>query len=430
MSNERDQSSSPITHHSSLITHYSSLITSSLPPILWWSCFFYLGHLLFQSRTAPSELGAFATYYWCTWAILRKQLRPSWHIVEFPLALYALASVVSIFASGQHANTAQIIIIHKVLLFPAALILLREVPRMRQLALYAHAGVATWISIAGLWEYFVLGQRDLEHRITGQSSHVMTYSGLLLPLSLLFAILWLHEKKWWMFVPAFLASFALLLTFTRSAWLAWAFAIFIVLVLPRPRWIAYATAVFVLFISFMPISMFGRLTSVFDPRVESNLDRIRMVQAGAEIIRDYPLFGVGPSNVKEVYPLYRRPDAPRFKVPHLHNNIVQIWAERGIVALIAYILFIYFFLRECARHWRGPQRRWAEAGIAIAAALTYAGMFEFNFGDTEVFYLTLDLFALVLANLEGRTPSSAQPRNSAAFAAPGGPGVRPSDFSE
>ena len=69
-------------------------------------------------------------------------------------------------------------------------------------------------------------------------------------------------------------------------------------------------------------------------------------------------------------------------------------------ALAAYVLLIFLFFRECARAWHGPGRRWAEAGIAAAVALTFAGLFEFNFGDTEVFYLLLDIFALVFVNLE------------------------------
>ena len=125
-----------------------------------------------------------------------------------------------------------------------------------------------------------------------------------------------------------------------------------------------------------------------------------MAQAGAEIIKDYPTLGVGPAAVKEIYPLYRKEDAPRFRPPHLHNNIVQLWAERGILGLSAYVLLVGLFLRECARGWRGPRSEFAQAGVAIAVGLAYAGMFEFNFGDTEVFYLMLELFALMVAFIE------------------------------
>ncbi|MGZ8832211.1 MAG: O-antigen ligase family protein, partial [Thermoanaerobaculia bacterium] len=144
---------------------------------------------------------------------------------------------------------------------------------------------------------------------------------------------------------------------------------------------------------------------------------IRMVQAGVEMIRDYPLLGVGPANVKRVYPLYRRADAPRFRPPHLHNNVVQIWAERGILGLAGYLLLLALFLRECIRGWGGPARKFAEIGVAVTVAMAVAGLFEFNFGDTEPFLLLLDMLALVVAFLEAPIPPSPPGANEAARAA-------------
>jgi len=163
--------------------------------------------------------------------------------------------------------------------------------------------------------------------------------------------------------------------------------------------------------------------SVFQPgdidtKQSSNLDRIRMAEAGVEIIKDYPLLGVGPANVKEVYPLYRKHDAPRFRIPHLHNNVIQLWAERGVLALVAYLFLQFLFLRECARGWGGPSARFAEAGVAVAVAMAAAGMFEFNFGDTEVFWILLDLFAIVIAFIERPLPNE---RRSDAVLAETGP---------
>src|SRR5213076_2970931 len=81
-------------------------------------------------------------------------------------------------------------------------------------------------------------------------------------------------------------------------------------------------------------------------------------------------------------------------------NAVQIWAERGVLALAGYLLLLGLFLRECGLRWHGPARAWSQAGLAVIVGLTFAGLFEFNFGDTEVFYLTLDLMALIVAELE------------------------------
>ncbi len=300
----------------------------------------------------------------------------------------------------------------KMLVFPAALILFREVPRSRQLALRAQIVFAVAIGGYGIVQYLMAEQHDLEHRITGPSTHVMTYSGLALPLSLLLVMVAVRRRQIWLYACAFVVSFALLLTFTRSVWLGWLVAVFTVLVLNRSKWIVVALPLLILGITFMPESMFGRLVSSFDVRQASNLDRIRMAEAGVEMIKDHPVFGVGPAKVKEIYPLYRKPDAPRFRPPHLHNNVIQLWAERGIGAVIAYLLLLGLFLRECARGWRGRAREFAEAGVAIAVGLAYAGMFEFNFGDTEVFLLMLELFALVVASIEAAEVAMNEPAPS------------------
>ena len=131
-----------------------------------------------------------------------------------------------------------------------------------------------------------------------------------------------------------------------------------------------------------------------------------MFEAGVEIIKDYPLLGVGPANVKEIYPLYRKHDAPRFRIPHLHNNLVQLWAERGVLAPVAYLLLLGLFLRQCLRGWSGADSRYAEAGMAVAVGLGAAGIFEFNFGDTEVFWALLDVMAIVVTALEAGRPSN------------------------
>ena len=233
---------------------------------------------------------------------------------------------------------------------------------------------------------------------------------LLLPMSLLYLILWVHDRmNLWLLAGTVAVTLALLLTLTRSAWLGWLVAVSVLLILRWPRALVFAAPLLVFFVTLMPLPLFSRVVSSFDTRQSSNLDRIRMIEAGVEIIKDYPLLGVGPANIKEVYPLYRKHDAPRFRIPHLHNNVVQLWAERGILALAAYVLLNALFLRECWRAWRGAESRFAEVGVAVVVALATAGMFEFNFGDTEVFWILLDSMALVIAFTERPRPSNEPP---------------------
>lgn len=373
---------------------------------------FYVGHLLCSGWIASSELFGLASIATCGYCLQRRLLEPSFHILFYPLTLFAAVSTLSALAAPRSIHSfGENALWLKILLFPTAIFLFREVPGSRQVSVRALMGFGVFSSAFGLVQYFALGQRDLDHRITGPAAHVMTLSGLLLPVSLLALALWIHDRKnGWLALVTVLTTFALLITFTRSAWLGWMMAVAVLLISKRPRVLIWAVPLAILALSLLPLSVFGRVASSFDTRQSSNLDRIRMFEAGVEMIKDYPLLGVGPANVKEIYPLYRKHDAPRFRIPHLHNNLVQLWAERGVLAPLAYLLLLALFLRECFRSWSGPNSRYAEAGVAVTVGLAAAGLFEFNFGDTEVFWALLDVMAIVVAALEtGSRPNEAAP---------------------
>ena len=373
----------------------------------------YLGHLLLAPFAASTQLLVLTFYIAFFIALGRKDLRLSFHVLWFPLILYGIASSISALAAERSSHMwADSVVWGKMFLFPAALILFRTVPRSHTLAVRVFLFFGFGTGAVVIFQYFVLGLRDLEHRVTWPASHVMTLSGMLVAASVFALALWLHDlRNPYLAATAIVSSFGILITFTRSAWLGWVAAVLVLILMKRPRAVAWAVPVALLALSFAPLPFFGRLISSFDTRQSSNLDRIRMLEAGVEIIKDYPVLGVGPANIKEVYPLYRKHDAPRFRIPHLHNNVVQLWAERGVLAVVAYVMLIVLFIREClkcsgrlqpvdAPAEAGAYTAYAEAGIAVAVALTAAGLFEFNFGDTEVFWLLLDVMAMVVFALE------------------------------
>ena len=123
-----------------------------------------------------------------------------------------------------------------------------------------------------------------------------------------------------------------------------------------------------------------------------------MLQVGAGIVSDHPLTGVGPAMVQRVYPQYR-PDYAIEKVnPHLHNVPMQIAAERGLPALAVFVWFIVSLVGALIRMFRsGRQRLLAASALAGTAAMLSAGLFEYNFGDSEFLMLFLVLITLPFA---------------------------------
>ena len=83
---------------------------------------------------------------------------------------------------------------------------------------------------------------------------------------------------------------------------------------------------------------------------------------------------------------------------HLHNVPVQIAAERGLPALALWLWFIAVVARDMWRMIKTSTRSsLPAAGFAALVAMLAAGMFEYNFGDSEFLMLFLVLVTLPYA---------------------------------
>jgi O-antigen ligase len=204
------------------------------------------------------------------------------------------------------------------------------------------------------------------------------------------------------FCVAPLAAWALVVSQTRSAWAGavsgvLALTLLALVRVPRLAWASLAVAVALLLAS--PGGVRSRITV----RDESSRDRYYMWQAGLDMLLDRPVFGQGPGMVEVVYARFRWPEAPNPQQPHLHNNLMQVAAERGLPGLVFFLWWVAVAflaaLREAQRAalaGRGPG--WAAAGaLAALAAVFVAGLFEYNLGDSEVLMLVLLLTAVPFA---------------------------------
>jgi len=131
---------------------------------------------------------------------------------------------------------------------------------------------------------------------------------------------------------------------------------------------------------------------------------VTMMRIGGRMVQAHPLTGVGPNMVQRSYVGYRGPDSlvgPDGVVhinPHLHNNPLQIAAERGLPALAIWLWFIVAVCRDLQTRFRSNSQRFlSAAGLAVTAALVTAGLFEYNFGDSEVLMLYLIIATLPAA---------------------------------
>jgi O-antigen ligase len=190
-----------------------------------------------------------------------------------------------------------------------------------------------------------------------------------------------------------LSGWALLASQTRNAWLGALAGLALVLFLRAPRALWALPVGLGLLLVARPGPVMQRLTFT-DP---ASVDRYYMWQAGIDMIGDKPVFGQGPGMILASYPRYRWPQAPNPVTPHLHDNALQIAAERGLPGLAWWLWLMAAAMGDA---WRETRRGssapgWvAPAALAVLVAMMVAGLFEYNFGDSEVLIWTLLVAAL------------------------------------
>ena len=228
----------------------------------------------------------------------------------------------------------------------------------------------------------------------------MTYSGtlMLVVCAAMARLLYDPRDRAWPLVimPALLVG--LVLTFTRSAWVGVSAGAAVLLLLKDFRLVGLLPIVIAGMVALAPAALTDRVYSMFDLNDPTNRDRVAMLQAGAAIIRDYPLTGVGPDMVAFVYPEYRVANAVQASNPHLHNVPMHIAAERGLPALALWLGFVGVVTAGAWTHMRRTRHKaLAATALGAIAAMLAAGQFEYNFGDSEFLMLLLVLLTLPFA---------------------------------
>jgi len=202
-------------------------------------------------------------------------------------------------------------------------------------------------------------------------------------------------------LPAWLASvLALGFTSVRGAWLGFAVGGIGCTLALRRRWLVLAALMLVVVgaVAVEPRTL-KRLRSVGDFNDDTTRDRLAMLEAGLRVAAAHPITGIGPGQIKRLYPTLASPEALRRSTSHLHDTPLQIVAERGIPGLAAWIaIWVAFFGAAGRVLGRIPSEDDEARGLVLGsmaaiAAFLVAGLFEYNFGDTEVLLVALTLMS-------------------------------------
>ena len=358
------------------------------------------------------------------WLILKNKERVEVPRMFWPLAVYGgatlVASVFSVDPRVSLVDSKQLVLL---LIVPLTYRLFRGRRALLAVDVVISVGAlsATW----GIVQYLILNFDHLGRRPQGALGLYMTYSGLLMLVACaaVSRVMFARQHRAWaaLVLPALIL--ALIFTFTRSAWVGACVGVGLLFLLRDFRLLALLPVALGCFLAFAPATITTRLYSTFDLKDPSNADRIAMMRSGLRIIKDDPLTGVGPDMVIQVYPHYRDKSAVNQLNPHLHNVPLQIAAERGLPALAVWLWFIGSLVRDFLKRRRSEFPSLSNAGLAAIGAMLAAGLFEYNFGDSEFLMLFLVLVTLPYA-ADPSTSSGSSRASSRAGRAPA-PAVAP-----
>ena len=366
------------------------------------------GAVQFSIAAAQILLGI-ALICWITLLIVRRERfeAPSFF---WPMTAYAAATLVSAALSPDPRTS--LIDCKQLVLFLLVPLVYRFVNGGRPHTLLTVVVTCAAVSaVFGIVQYGILHYDNLGQRPQGTLGHWMTYSGLLMlviGVAIARVIFGKSDRTWAALVlPAL--GVAVALTFTRSAWVGGCAAVALLFSLKDFRLFALLPVLAAIFIAVAPGQITRRYQSMFNMNDPTVRDRYTMMRIGERMVRAHPLTGVGPNMVQRLYVDYKGsdtlvgPDGVTHINPHLHNDFLQIAAERGLPAFALWLWFIVALMRDLWTRFQAGQRELAATAMAIVVALLTAGLFEYNFGDSEVLMLFLTIVSLPAA--AARPPS-------------------------
>ena len=266
--------------------------------------------------------------------------------------------------------------------------------------------------------------RGRDWRATGFYNHWVTYSEVLqLIASLAVGIfLALKQKRTLTGVLLLVAIagliFALGMTVTRASWIGFAVSVVVLLLLSASRRTILIVAACALPLVLASVVFLQQRRSIgyFDKQDQSTSWREMAWKDGFALLVSKPrhlIFGVGIDSIKGHWREWGLFDNGRQPIGHMHSNLLQIALERGLPALIVWLILLVVYVRML---WRIQRRAGIEdfaRGVALGAlggAIGFftSGLVHYNWGDSEVvtvFYFIMGL-CLVVERTNQRAPDS------------------------
>jgi O-antigen ligase len=264
------------------------------------------------------------------------------------------------------------------------------------------------IALVGLFQ-FALGQNVITAEgvwrvrgFYGSPNNLALYLGRIFPLSVAM-VAWgqAGRRRWAYGLAALLMVAAILLTYSRGAWLVGVPVSLLFLAAMRGRRTLVVAICLLLAVAIAVLLAVGvgRIALLLDTTEGTTFFRLQLWRSSIAMVRDHPLLGVGLDNFLYSYRTeYVLPTAwEEFNLSHPHNLVLDFWLRLGLpgLAIVLWTLVVFF------RHGGQAYRHLPEGSVRALILGLMAGMVNFvahGLVDNAFFLVDLSFaFMLMLA---------------------------------
>lgn len=208
----------------------------------------------------------------------------------------------------------------------------------------------------------------------GNPNNFAEFLVLFMPFALAFALNMKNKtgKSTYLF-GMLLPLMAILLTYSRSGWIALAIAAIVFVSLYDKRLIPVFIVVGIIAIPFIPQNILNRILTIGNLEDTSSSYRVDIWTGCFAMLEDYWFTGVGlgTGGFAEIFPTYGVGES--YVAPHSHMHFMEMLCELGALGFVSYIVMTFTLMR---RSFKSTSRRVpAEVrNVAIGAAAAMTGI--------------------------------------------------------
>jgi len=212
--------------------------------------------------------------------------------------------------------------------------------------------------------------------------------------------------------------FALAMTVTRASWAGFALSASLMVLLSASRRTLVVIGVCAIPLILGAVFLLQQKRSIgfVDRNDQSTSWRETVWLEGVQLLISKPrhlLVGVGMDSIKGHWREWGLFDNGRLPVGHMHSNLLQIALERGLPALIVWLMLLGVYARMLWRLLRKSSedfsRSFALGALGGLLGFFASGLVHYNWGDSEVvtvLYVIMGLSLVVARNLDGVSTTS------------------------